>query len=71
MAVYEGQCHCGNLQLRFESAIAPENLPLRACQCSFCRAHGALTVSDPAGPRWMRRRGRISSAPDTGVALGP
>lgn len=22
---------------------------MRACQCSFCRAHGALTTSDPSG----------------------
>ncbi len=24
-------------------------LQLRACQCSFCTRHGAMTVSDPAG----------------------
>jgi len=27
----------------------PAEWSIRACQCSFCRAHGALTTSDPAG----------------------
>ncbi|HEX2669014.1 MAG TPA: aldehyde-activating protein [Gammaproteobacteria bacterium] len=44
-----GRCHCGNLTLEFETALDPSALPLRACQCSFCRAHGALSTSDPAG----------------------
>ncbi|HSN18106.1 MAG TPA: aldehyde-activating protein [Gammaproteobacteria bacterium] len=46
---HSGRCHCGNLQYEFETALAPEALPLRACQCSFCRAHGALSTSDPKG----------------------
>ena len=29
--------------------LALGQLPLRACQCSFCRRHGALSTSDPAG----------------------
>jgi len=45
----EGGCHCGNLRYRFETALAPDQLPRRACQCSFCRLHGALSTSDPAG----------------------
>jgi len=44
-----GRCHCGNLHLEFETAQEIATLPLRACQCSFCRAHGALSTSDPAG----------------------
>ena len=44
-----GACHCGNLRYEFETALAPEELPLRACQCTFCRAHGALSTSDPKG----------------------
>jgi hypothetical protein len=43
---YSGQCHCGAIRFTFESA-AP--LAPRACQCGFCRRHGARTVSDPAG----------------------
>jgi hypothetical protein len=27
----------------------PGEIALRACACSFCRAHGARTVADPAG----------------------
>ena len=41
-----GRCHCGAIRVAFETGkpLAP-----RACQCSFCRKHGARTVSDPAG----------------------
>jgi hypothetical protein len=44
-----GHCHCGNIHFEFETGCTPASLPLRACQCSFCRAHGAVTVSDPSG----------------------
>ena len=44
-----GHCHCGNIHFEFETGYTPASLPLRACQCSFCRAHGAVTVSDPGG----------------------
>ena len=45
----QGRCHCGNLELEFETGIPVAELPLRACQCSFCRAHAALSTSDPKG----------------------
>lgn len=43
---YTGSCHCGAVRTSFESdrPLAP-----RACLCSFCRKHGARTVSDPEG----------------------
>ena len=46
MPTYTGQCHCGANRIVSESMhpLAP-----RACQCSFCRKHGARTVSDPDG----------------------
>jgi hypothetical protein len=47
--VLRGACHCGSLDVAFTTSTAPEALPLRACQCSFCRRHGAITTSDPAG----------------------
>ncbi len=47
--ILEGGCHCGNLSIRFETALTTAALPLRACQCSFCRARGVLSTSDPAG----------------------
>jgi hypothetical protein len=41
-----GRCHCGAIRILFETEkpLAP-----RACQCSFCRRHGARSVSDPEG----------------------
>jgi hypothetical protein len=49
MNVYGGACHCGAVSARFETAIAPDEIDVRADQCGFCRRHGAKTVSDPAG----------------------
>jgi hypothetical protein len=47
--ILRGGCHCGNVGVAFETALDPGALPLRACQCSFCRRHGGITTSDPAG----------------------
>ena len=44
-----GHCHCGSVRVILETEKPPAELPLRACQCSFCRTRGALTTSDPAG----------------------
>lgn len=44
-----GHCHCGNIRFEFETGYTPATLQLRACQCSFCRAHGAINASDPRG----------------------
>ncbi len=44
-----GQCHCGQIEVSFETAIPVGKLEVRACQCSFCRRHGAKTVTDPDG----------------------
>jgi|CZKU01.1.fsa_nt_gi hypothetical protein len=49
MTVLRGGCHCGNLKVALETSLDPSVLQLRACQCSFCRRHGAVTTSDPAG----------------------
>jgi hypothetical protein len=46
---HRGGCHCGNLTLVLRLSHPPEAAPLRACQCSFCRAHATRTVSDPNG----------------------
>ncbi|HUM13141.1 MAG TPA: hypothetical protein VLT82_19495 [Myxococcaceae bacterium] len=45
----EGRCHCGRLRVTFSTTKTPSELPLRACQCTFCRRHAGLTTSDPAG----------------------
>lgn len=47
--LHRGGCHCGRLRFELESALAAADLPARACQCGFCRRHGALSTSDPAG----------------------
>lgn len=46
---YDGGCHCGAIAISYESAVAPEETEVRACQCSFCRKHASRAVSDPDG----------------------
>ncbi len=46
---YFGSCHCGAIGFTFRTAIKPPDWSIRACQCSFCRAHDAQSTSDPAG----------------------
>lgn len=46
---YEGGCHCGAVAYSYETELAPQSWAIRACQCTFCRAHGASTTSDPHG----------------------
>ena len=44
-----GGCHCGNMHVRLRLTRRPQDNALRACACSFCRAHGTRTVADPDG----------------------
>lgn len=54
MRDYAGQCHCGAIGFEYRTAIPPSRWSIRACQCAFCRAHDALSTSDPAGEiRWV------------------
>lgn len=46
---HAGGCHCGNLRYELVTTLPLAELPLRACQCGFCKAHGARSTSDPAG----------------------
>lgn len=46
---YEGGCHCGAIRWTFTTRRPPSQWPVRACQCTFCRAHGARCTSDPEG----------------------
>jgi hypothetical protein len=46
---FKGGCHCGALGYVYRTALASRAWPIRACQCGFCRAHAALSTSDPAG----------------------
>lgn len=44
-----GSCHCGRVRVEFSTFQAPAEIIPRACDCSFCRRHGAAYVSDPSG----------------------
>jgi hypothetical protein len=44
--IHTGRCHCGTVRFALET---PHALAPRACQCGFCRRHGARTVTDPSG----------------------
>ena len=55
-AVLRGGCHCGRLGLAFETAQTAASLVPRACDCSFCRKHGAAWVSDPDGALTLTAR---------------
>jgi hypothetical protein len=46
---HRGGCHCGNIHVRLRLSKPPQDNPLRACACSFCRGHNTRTVADPAG----------------------
>lgn len=49
MPKFQGGCHCGAVTVTFESAHDAQELEVRACGCSFCRSHGARTMTDPGG----------------------
>ena len=42
-----GKCHCGNITLELAWKNAPQEIQARACDCSFCVAHGGVWMSDP------------------------
>jgi len=44
-----GGCHCGNIHVRLRLSKPPEDNPLRACTCSFCRSHSPRIVADREG----------------------
>ncbi len=46
---YPGQCHCGAIGFVYSTDLPPETWSVRACGCSFCRAHGAHYTSDSNG----------------------
>lgn len=46
---FTGSCHCGAIGYVYSTDRAPREWSIRACQCGFCRAHDALSTSDPGG----------------------
>ena len=58
MSDHAGSCHCGAVTFTYRSDLP---LTVRACQCSFCRKHGARSVSDPEGSVMLRARGDVQA----------
>ncbi len=44
-----GRCHCGNISFQLTWEPEPEEIPARACTCSFCTKHGGVWTSCPSG----------------------
>jgi hypothetical protein len=57
----KGGCHCGNILVEIELARPPSEYSPRACDCNFCRKHGASYVSDPQGSLLIRIKDRRES----------
>ena len=47
--IYAGSCHCGAIGFSYRTSKLPSAWTVRACQCTYCRGHSALTTSDPSG----------------------
>lgn len=50
----EGGCHCGNIAFTLDWDGEPEEIPARACDCSFCVKHGGVWTSSPGGQLQVR-----------------
>lgn len=44
-----GKCHCGRLTYEVSLPFEGDSIPVRRCSCTFCRKHGAVYTSHPAG----------------------
>jgi hypothetical protein len=49
-----GGCHCGNIVVTAKLGGVPGSYIPRACDCSFCRKHGAAYISDAQGSLLIR-----------------
>ncbi|MEO8344619.1 MAG: hypothetical protein ABI607_02890 [Betaproteobacteria bacterium] len=43
----KGKCHCENMAFALDWEGDPPEIPARACDCSFCIAHGGVWASNP------------------------
>ncbi len=41
----DGKCHCGNITYVLQWPGEGENIPVRACGCTFCTKHGGTYTS--------------------------
>lgn len=46
---FNGSCHCQALGFTYTTALPAAGWNVRACQCSFCLAHGAAGTTDAEG----------------------
>ena len=62
MTIHRGHCHCGNIDIAFETGKSAADIQVRACDCGFCRQHGMRAVSDPEGRATIaiRDAGKVS-----------
>jgi hypothetical protein len=49
-----GACHCGNISFNLDWQPEPNEIPARACSCSFCTKHGGVWTSCPTGSLTVR-----------------
>ena len=56
-ASLHGGCHCGRITLEIALSKPASAFTPRACDCSFCRMHGAAWLSDAGGALRVRFRG--------------
>jgi len=56
-ATVRGGCHCGRIALEMTLSKPASDYTPRACDCSFCRKHGAAWLSDAQGALRVRLRG--------------
>jgi hypothetical protein len=56
MNTFVVRCHCGNVEVRFETRKSAAELQPRSCQCTFCTRHRSRTVADPQGRATIRIR---------------
>lgn len=49
MRAIPGSCHCGAVEVEFATAKDLAGFHPRACDCTFCRRHGATWLSDAEG----------------------
>lgn len=40
--IINGKCHCANIAFDFHLEGEPQEIPARACACSFCVKHGGV-----------------------------
>ena len=60
--VVTGSCHCRNISFTLTDEPGAENMPARACTCSFCAKHGAVwtTLSSASLRVSVKERARLS-----------